>query len=228
MASLSRTNLWHKRYEWLFEVKIPRRPFCCFGRALSRGFAGCVSVRYRETTFWPCLGARAVRVCLCGGATIPLGSFRGVVGGVGVARGSGREDGGLSFPFVPVFRSFLPIFVGGLVSDEGVFDSGEVAPVLSVSKSVRFLLLFPPPRNVSVSRSKFCPAGGGESDEVSHPCRPFTNPSRIQGFVFDVFQCLCDESVVCAVSVFGIKVPQVLREGDDGAHHLPLEAPEVA
>ena len=63
---------------------------------------------------------------------------------------------------------------------------------------------------------------------MAHPCRPFTtDPTKIKGFIADVFECLCDESVVCAISVFSIKVPQVLREGDDGAHHLALEAPKV-
>ena len=78
-------------------------------------------------------------------------SVSGVLGvGRGMTRGSGREDGSLGFPFGAVLGGLLPVFVGWVITYKGVFETGDVAPVLGVSVSVRFLLLTPPPGNITM------------------------------------------------------------------------------
>ena len=62
---------------------------------------------------------------------------------------------------------------------------------------------------------------------MSRPSCPATYPFVVKGFVLNVFEGLCNESVVGLHSVFLFEGPKMFGEGDEGAEHSSFKAPQV-
>ena len=114
----------------------------------------------------------------------------------GLPSDSGDEDGSLSIPGISVLRGGDPAVMGGVVSNENIFEPGQVTTSFDMPETIRSSLLRSPPGNVAVLGHVTGPSWGGKSGGVSHPRNPTPKPSLIKSLIVYVFQGLCDQSVV--------------------------------
>ena len=133
----------------------------------------------------------------------------------------------MGVPGIAIFGSRNPGVVCGVIANKRVFKTGKTRVSFGMAGAFRVLLLGSPPMHVFKQSHFPRKSGGGKTRKVSHPGRPTSNPALVKGFVLDVFEGFVDKAIVGAHAMLGVKVPEVLGEGDEGAHHFSLKAPQV-